>query len=235
VPYAQVVRQAVCDPDIAQVNTAWATTHRAQASGGHRVDGTLARRPAIREALEPAPAPGSRGSPPGGAGAGRPHVEVSGDALRIELTAARAVARACASRRPHARERPSHAAPRVSPPVRARRARFRRPSDDLGFVRSRGTHTPRSVAEANASRTITVIRAIARGKPPVTRPPSKRRACRRGSAGRGGAFDTEHLFCHHRTRVRLVAHRAHRPPGTGAAARRSSPARRGQRAGGSTA
>ena len=169
--YAEVVRHAVCDPDVAQVNIFGFRDDASRAgfqAGLHRVDGTP--RPsaaAIREALAEPRACAQQSWKPTRAvlGAGRPRVAASGDALRIELTAAEgAVARACVlpgARTPGSARRMLSSSRVAAGACATRQVQANRPTT-LRLARSRGTHTLaiRVAAEANASRTITVIRPI---------------------------------------------------------------------------
>ena len=170
--YAEVVRRAACDPDIAQVNIFGFADDAARAgfqAGLHRVDGTA--RPsadAVRAALaEPPPCVRRAAWKPARAvlGARRPRVTMTRGALRLDLTAAEgASVRACLLAGSHtlaAARRVLAARGAVAGTCTTGRVKANRFST-LRLARPLGAHTlaVRVAAEANPSRMTTAVRVV---------------------------------------------------------------------------
>ena len=168
--YGEVVRRAACDPDVAQVNIFGFRDDAARSgfqAGLHRVDGTA--RPsadAVQAALVSQTVCAASAWRPARAvvGAGRPRVTFAGNRLSVKLTAAEgATARACVLRGSHT---PASARRMLT----SRRALATCTSGGLKANRStmlRLRRPPRGhtlavllAAEANPSRTVTVVRRL---------------------------------------------------------------------------
>jgi hypothetical protein len=169
--YAEVVRRAACDPDIAQVNIFGFRDDAALAgfqAGLHRVDGTpRASAGALRDALAQPPACGAPHWTPVRTvlGAARPRIRVVGARVHVELTAAEgARARACllpgshtlASARRVLASRGSARGVCTKVVVQANRIAT------LTIARPDGAHTlaVRLAAETNAARSTTTVRVV---------------------------------------------------------------------------
>ena len=169
--YADVVRRAVCDPEIAQVNIFGFRDDAARTgfqAGLQRVDGTP--RPsadALRDALAEPPACVQPPWRPTRSvlGAARPRIAVSGGALRVEVAAAEgAVARACLLPGSHSQAsagrvlatRAGVGGSCVAGSVPANR------STTLRLGRPSGPHTlaVRLSAEANSGRATMIVRRL---------------------------------------------------------------------------
>ena len=169
--YAEVVRRAACDPDIEQVNVFGFRDDASRTgfqAGLYRVDDTA--RPsaeAVRDALaEPTACTDSAWTPLRTVvGARRPRVVVAHDRLSVEVTAAEgATARACVLRGSHTlasvrrvlASRATAGGRCVTAAVQANRVTTVRLARPFGPQ----TLAVRIVAEANASRATTAVRAL---------------------------------------------------------------------------
>ncbi len=169
--YAEVVRRAACDPDIAQVNIFGFRDDASRLgfqAGLHRVDGTP--RPsaeAVRAALAEQPACAVPAWKPARAvlGAARPRITVAGSRLQVQVTAAEgATARACllpgnhtlATARRVLTSRRALSGTCASGIVPANRVAT------LRIARPKGAHTLaiRLTAETNAARATTTVRPV---------------------------------------------------------------------------
>jgi len=169
--YAEVVRRASCDADIAQVNIFGFRDDAARAgfqAGLHRVDGTpRASADAVRDALAHPPACAEAAWKPATAvlGAARPRITVTGSRLQVSVTAAEgASARACllpgshtlATARRVLASRGGATGTCVTGVVQANRVAT------LVIARPKGAHTlaVRLAAETNAARETTTVRPV---------------------------------------------------------------------------
>ena len=169
--YAEVVRRATCDPDIAQVNVFGFRDDAARAgfqAGLHRVDGTpRASADAVRDALAQPPACTESAWRPARAvlGAARPRITLVGGRLQVRLTAAEgATARACllpgshtlATARRVLASRGAVTGTCTTAVVQANRIAT------LSIARPSGAHTlaVRLTAETNAARATTTVRPV---------------------------------------------------------------------------
>ena len=169
--YAEVVRRATCDPDIAQVNVFGFRDDAARAgfqAGLHRVDGTArASADAVRDALAEPPACTESAWKPARAvlGAARPRITRVEGRLRVQLTAAEgATVRACllqgshtlATARRALASRGAVTGTCATGLVQANRIA------SLSIARPSGAHTlaVRLTAETNAGRATTTVRPV---------------------------------------------------------------------------
>jgi len=169
--YAEVVRRASCDADIAQVNIFGFRDDASRAgfqAGLHRVDGTpRASADAVRDELAHPPACAEAEWRPATAvlGAARPRIRVAGSRLEVAVTAAEgATARACllpgsqtlATARRVLASRGGATGTCVTGVVQANRVAT------LVIARPKGAHTlaVRLAAETNAARETTTVRPV---------------------------------------------------------------------------